>query len=239
MIKLAVMGDPIAHSLSPQIHQQFAKQNGDTIEYQKIQVNKTQLPQALQDFWQQGGVGLSLTSPLKEAAMQYCDDVSDAARFVGAVNTLHRANGKITGHNTDVDGFLAAIKQDDIDVSNKTILVLGAGGAAKAVVYALAQQGLEAAVYSRRQVHVPEAKPYDIVINAFARAATLADFSAAPITRCELAFDLNYDDSEKIFAQFAEQREAKRYITGKNMLWQQAAKAYGIWVGAVISLYDE
>jgi shikimate dehydrogenase len=243
MIKLAVMGDPIAHSLSPSIHQNFAKQCGHDIEYRKIQVNKTQLPQALRDFWQQGGLGLNLTSPLKEEALQYCDELSAAAKAIGGVNTMHRLNDKTFGFNTDADGFLAALEQDDIAITDKSILILGAGGAAKAVGFALQQRGIKPCVYARRKAQAESLQQtiaetphaYDVVVNTLARTAGLEAFQAAPVTACELAFDLNYDDPEGTFAQFAKQLGATRYVSGRNMLHAQAAKAYGIWTGAVVS----
>ncbi len=251
MMKLAVMGDPIEHSLSPLLHQQFAQKYGYIIDYQKIRVNQQELPHALKDFWAQGGVGLNLTSPLKEIALTQCDELDETAKHIGSVNTLHRVNGKTIGYNTDPDGFLSALNHENINVKNKSVLVLGAGGAAKAVIYSLLLQDADVSLYNRTLQRAVDLKkimqplgnitlaekpmPYDIVINTLTRDATLGVFQQAPMTSANCAFNLNYHEFSSPFLQFSRQLQIDKYVSGEGMLLGQAAKAFGIWTGAVVS----
>ncbi len=144
MIKAAVIGDPISHSLSPKIHGFFLEKYRITGSYKAIRVEKNNLLQALQKLIEEGFVGFNVTLPHKEEVYKLCDFKSKSAQLTGAVNTVIITKDKrLFGHNSDVDGFLNNLKisQPDFVLKNKTAFVVGAGGAARAIVYGLIKSG--------------------------------------------------------------------------------------------------
>lgn len=134
---LGVFGDPIAHSLSPVIHNLSLNLLGLDYRYLAFHVSRERLSVALQSFRNLGGVGFNATIPHKEALLPLMDDLSPAAQRIGAVNTV-TCQERFIGHNTDAHGFLAALKEVRSDLPDgHNVLVLGAGGAARSVVSAL------------------------------------------------------------------------------------------------------
>ena len=131
----AVMGNPIAHSKSPFIHAEFAKQTHQDIHYQAILVEKNNFTAAVQDFRAKDGKGLNITVPFKEEAWQLVDQRSVRAEKAGAVNTISVFADRLVGDNTDGIGIVRDLQQNHgVELTAKRILVLGAGGAARAGV---------------------------------------------------------------------------------------------------------
>ena len=146
--KTAVIGDPIDHSLSPKIHNHWIKRERiDAATYQKINVKKENFIEDVKRLIGEGYHGLNVTVPLKEDAYQYCDKTSDVAKTLKAVNTLVIGDEGVYGENTDPTGFEKSIANKGLN--NKSSLVLGAGGSARAVVYALTQMKCEIGIYNR------------------------------------------------------------------------------------------
>lgn len=144
MLKAAVIGDPIAHSLSPKIHNFFLKKFGIDGSYEAIRVEKENLSQAVQSLIDQGFKGFNVTLPHKEEIFKICDFVSKTASATGAVNTVViTSDKKIFGHNSDADGFLNNLlnQAPELDLQGGTAFVIGAGGAARAVIYSLIKLG--------------------------------------------------------------------------------------------------
>lgn len=142
-IKTGLFGHPVAHSKSPLIHNYWIKKFGLTGEYTAMDVRPDNLENKIKECMKAGYTGLNLTLPHKEAVMSLCDSVDEIARSVGAVNTLVIYKGKISGFNTDVFGFVENIQESEpsfVFFAGPAV-VLGAGGAAHAVVYALQEQG--------------------------------------------------------------------------------------------------
>lgn len=134
-----VIGWPVEHSLSPMMHNAaFAALSLDFV-YVPLPVKPDFVDQALQGLAALNFVGANVTVPHKQAVMRYMDELSDAARLTGAVNTIHIHNGKFYGYNTDAIGFLNSLKEANCNPKGLRVAVLGAGGAARAVVYALAR----------------------------------------------------------------------------------------------------
>ena len=139
----AVLGSPISHSLSPVLHNAAYRELGLPHEYSAIEVTVEQFPRfmaTVNSFW----LGVSLTMPLKEAVIPLLDEVSAEAREIGAVNTVViDARGRTSGHNTDRSGFRAAFREQlgAASVAGKAVLQLGAGGAGRAVSFALMDLG--------------------------------------------------------------------------------------------------
>lgn len=141
MRKLCVIGDPIAHSLSPLIQNAMIKAAGLDCVYDARRVAGDDTAQWLTQARNEGYVGFNATMPHKEHLVPLMDELSaDALRFQ-SVNTVYVRDGRLCGHSTDGDGFLQALQEADMDPAGKSVLVLGAGGAAKPVVYKLLQRG--------------------------------------------------------------------------------------------------
>ena len=137
--KLAVLGDPIAHSLSPAMHNAALAFHGIQGQYEAIQCNAQQLSQQVESLRSLGYLGINLTLPLKQRALALCDRLEPAAKFTGAVNCLSLNHPEIHGVNTDVLGFCADLQANQWRLADKHVVILGAGGAARSAVYAALQ----------------------------------------------------------------------------------------------------
>jgi shikimate dehydrogenase len=182
--RAGVVGWPIEHSRSPTIHRYWLKELGIPGNYEKFAVRPGELRQFADKIGEGGFLGANVTAPHKEAAFDACDRRTDVAEALGAVNTLWRKDGRLWGDNTDVAGFLANLDEatPGWDERNRFAIAIGAGGAARAIVYALISRGFErVAVVNRTQ----------------ARAEALAQHfgdSTAPICWADLATELSEAD---------------------------------------------
>ncbi len=149
MIKLAVIGDPIAHSLSPVVHSTVLDELGIEHSYEKLLVTKDELT----DFLKKGCkslAGFSLTMPHKKACMPHLDFIDDDAQLLGSVNTVKVQENKLLGFNTDGNGFLHALKNKGFDCKDKNIVIFGAGGVVSTVALKLAMAGAKQIVILNR-----------------------------------------------------------------------------------------
>jgi shikimate dehydrogenase len=134
-LKLAVIGKPIGHSKSPEIHQDFANQFDAKIEFRKDEVTPETLETWLSDFFKDGGKGVSITLPLKEEALNYADEISDRARLASACNVIYAKDEKLFADCTDGFGLIKDLEENlKVFLKDKKILILGAGGAARGIV---------------------------------------------------------------------------------------------------------
>lgn len=152
MKKLCVIGDPIDHSLSPVIQNAMIAAAGLDYEYDAQLVTSGYAKTWLGYAKSKGYAGFNATMPHKQTLVKLVDELSGDAARIGAVNTVAIRDGNAYGHNTDADGFLQALRQAGMEPKGKTVLVLGAGGAAKAVVYALMKAGARKVVVANRTV---------------------------------------------------------------------------------------
>jgi len=254
--RYAVMGNPVAHSKSPRIHQMFAHQLGHQIEYTTIWVDTDGFALAVQQFRAEGGHGLNVTVPFKLEAFRLADHLSDRARLAGAVNTFRfEPDGKIFGDNTDGAGLVHDIEINlDIHLRGRQILVLGAGGAARGVLGPVLKHHPAKLVIANRTVskakeladqfreHGPveacgypelKGKHFDIVINATS-ASLKGEVPPLPetlFTRGALAYDMMYGDKPTAFLDWALLHGADRAADGLGMLVEQAAESYFLWHG--------
>jgi len=252
MINLAVFGNPIAHSRSPEIHGLFAQQFGIALNYQKVLVPADGLAQAVAELIRQGARGCNITVPFKSQALALCDEVKGDAIGLGVINTLDFApNGKVYGYNTDAQGLITDLKDHlEQSVQGRRVLLIGAGGAAQGVVPALLREAPETLhVWNRTPQRaeqlvrlVPssqlEAKTleqldaqYDLIINASAAGlkGSAPDLPSRIIGPGSFCYDLSYSDSETPFLQWASGLGAKHRADGFGMLIEQAAAAFYIW----------
>ncbi len=135
-----VIGSPISHSLSPKIHEFFARQTGQDLKYEAIASEPANLQQTIEHFIERGGRGLNVTLPFKTDVLALADKVSEPAKIAHAANTLVIENGRITfADNTDGSGFMADLKRLNLEVAGKQVLIIGAGGACRGILNPLLQ----------------------------------------------------------------------------------------------------
>lgn len=137
----AVIGDPIDHSLSPNIHNAAFNALGMDCTYIAYRIPRGELKEGIESLKQIKISGFNVTIPHKVEMMKYIDEASEECKTIGAVNTVTNENGKLIGHNTDMGGFLEPIKKRNIAMKNEDVLLLGAGGAARAIVAGFAKEG--------------------------------------------------------------------------------------------------
>jgi len=249
--RLALLGWPAGHSLSPAIHNAAFRALDLPFEYDTVEVASEGLAAALDQLCASGFCGGNVTVPHKEAIVPLCDEVDDVVRRVGAVNTLVHRDGRLSGSNTDVLGFRAALEEIGIDLRGISLVVLGAGGAARAVAFAAHQDGAaRIAAVARRperaRAFVPLALPWqaDALSDVLGRADLLVNASAAGMPRqippCDppldqlrgdaVVFDLVYQPRETPLLAQA-RRLGLRTIDGTRMLLHQGAASFRVWTG--------
>lgn len=254
--RFAVFGQPITHSLSPRIHRHFAQGLGIALDYQAIEAAPEQFPATLARFAEHGGVGANVTLPLKEQAAGLCLELSPAARRCGAVNTLVRRDDGWFGDNTDGIGLVRDLEVHlGLALSQRQVLLLGAGGAARGVVPALFEAGIAELVVANRSVEraralahdlaacgpiqvcdwqeLDQAGAFDLVLNATSAARQGVALALPPslLTAESCAYDLSYGDSARPFMEWAMQHGAGRVSDGLGMLVEQAGQAFLVWHG--------
>ncbi len=254
--RYAVMGHPVAHSKSPEIHKYFAHQFKHNIEYTAIEVEPGDFPQAVEQFRASGGKGLNVTIPFKFDAFKLADRLSDRAELAGAVNTLKfEADGRIFGDNTDGAGLVHDLTLNlGVTLKDKPILVLGAGGAVRGVLGPLLRQHPAVLVIANRTIAKAKelakvfahygkievcgfddlkGRRFDVVINGTAASlkGEVPPLPASLFTHGALAYDMMYGDRPTPFMLWAERYGVHKISDGLGMLVEQAAESYFIWHG--------
>ncbi|MGK0618325.1 shikimate dehydrogenase [Meiothermus cerbereus] len=178
-MKLGLIGFPVEHSLSPAMHEAALRAAGLEGTYLALETPPAFLRARLQEVRREFA-GVNVTVPHKESVLDYLDEISPEARAIGAVNTIVCAQGRLIGHNTDALGFIAGLDEAGISYRNKKALVLGAGGAARAVAYALKEGGALVAVYNRTQSRA------EALCNAMGLRLVTEPLLAAAVHGCDL-----------------------------------------------------
>ena len=149
--RLGVLGDPVEHSLSPQMQNAALKQSKIAMQYSRFRISSNDLREALESIRKLEFVGLNLTIPHKVAALEFLDSADDNVKRIGATNVIKIENGKLRGFNTDGRGFARAVREEfSVDLRDLRILVLGAGGAARAIALQCAKENCERLVIANR-----------------------------------------------------------------------------------------
>ncbi len=247
--RLAVLGHPVGHSRSPAMHTAALAELGlgDEWSYEAIEVAPDAFEARVRTMVGEGFVGANVTVPHKGAALALADELSETAREIGAANTLLFEDGEVRGENTDAKGLLNSLPASP---GGKRALVLGAGGAARAVVWALAREGAEVAVWNRTElrsyhlceelggepVAAPEQDAYELIVNSTAVGLGGEDaFEELPLDRDGFALgqtvvDMVYGGEPTQLLQAAEAAGA-HIVDGIEILVQQGALSLEIWTG--------
>lgn len=251
----AVMGNPIAHSLSPRIHTLFAAQTGQSLTYDALHVEPHDFAAAVRRFAQSGGKGLNITLPFKGAAYTLATSVTGRAQQAQAVNTLIlRGAQEYHGDNTDGVGLVRdLIENCQVALAGRRVLLLGAGGAARGVLGPLLAAGTAQVHIANRTLSTAgelaqafmaagtvssggfDSFPgaFDIVINATSASLQGAVPSVAltALAPSWIAYDMMYGRTPTAFAQWATAHGAAIAYDGLGMLVEQAAEAFWLWRG--------
>lgn len=252
----AVIGDPIDHSLSPNIHNAaFMELNLDCT-YIAYRIPKDELKEGIDALKKIKIDGFNVTIPHKIEMMKYLDKIDESCSIIGAVNTVTNNDGILKGYNTDMDGFLDPFKKRNLQIKNSKVLLIGAGGAARAIIAGFAKEfakhvtianrtlanannlaqfankiGLEADTVELQKGGT-DLKDYDIIVNATSIGLKNepSPISLESIKPKTIVYDIVYMPMNTDFIKKAKQKEAI-IIYGYEMLLGQAVRAFEIWHG--------
>lgn len=248
----AVFGQPVAHSLSPRIHAAFAAQVGIDLDYRRIEAAPEAFADTLAAFAAAGGYGANVTLPLKEQAAALCAAITPRAQRAGSVNTLTRSPRGWLGDTTDGVGLLTDLTdRHGLQPAGLHVLLIGAGGAARAAAFALLDAGIDRLVIVNRtparaqQLAAALADPraiatdadpagrFDLIVNASAAGhlGAAPSVDAAVLHSARLAYDLSYGAAAAPFLALARSAGAAQAVDGLGMLVEQAAVSFAIWHG--------
>jgi shikimate dehydrogenase len=196
-IRLGVFGDPVAHSLSPQMQNAALKHGKVDMQYARFQISPDELREAIDLIRKLEFVGVNLTTPHKIAALELLDVADDNVKRVGAVNVIKIENGKLHGYNTDGRGFARAIREEfSVDLRDLRVMILGAGGAARAIALQCAKENSERLVISNRSFEKAQ-KLADELRDFFAGPKVLgpvARLQAVPLEEAAIRFQIGNVD---------------------------------------------
>ena len=254
--RYGVMGYPVSHSRSPVIHRLFALQTNQDLQYELLQVAPSKLETAIKQFQRTGGKGLNITVPHKSEVTRLVDHLSERANSAGAVNTLVFRDNDIVGDNTDGIGLMRDLLVNlNLNLTDKNILILGAGGATRGIVTPLLDAEPKSITIANRTLskarllaehfsasgpvtacRFKEVRPstsYDVVINATSAGVKgeMPPYPDAAITDRTYCYDLSYGLSPTPFSSWAARKGAAHSVMGWGMLVEQAAESFLLWRG--------
>jgi len=253
MKKFAVIGSPISHSLSPQIHSLFAEQAQIEITYETIEIKESNFNSKVNQLFDDGYSGLNVTLPLKQKAFHYADKKSEEALLAESVNTLFLKDSSVRGETTDGQGLLLDLQSKGIELKGSNVVILGAGGSARAVIPSLLSSNLNSLFIANRtskkaieivnihkhnnpeinqiEMHESINLEIDLVVNSTS-AGTLGEALELPegiFSTKTKSYDLSYSEEITPFNLMAKKRGIKEAYDGLGMLIHQAALSFEMW----------
>jgi len=252
----AVIGDPIDHSLSPNIHSAAFRELDLDSSYIAYRIPKGELEEGIEGLKKIKIDGFNITIPHKIEMMKYLDKIDESCSLIGAVNTVSNKDGVLKGYNTDMDGFLEPFKKKKLNIEGTKVLLLGAGGAARAIVAGFAKEKANSITVANRTIEkannlaefaksirldaIPvkiedvkdTAENYDIIVNATSIGLKNESsiISLQGIDEKTIVYDIVYMPMNTDFIKKAKEEKAT-IIYGYEMLLGQAVKAFEIWHG--------
>ena len=247
MKKFLVIGNPIDHSLSPKLHNYWIKKNKINAIYEKQELENSDLEKLLFQVKEKKIYGINVTVPFKNSIIPFLDELTLGAKATKSVNTIYLENNRIIGHNTDIGGFETSIYKSNINLENKKILILGAGGVVPSIIYALTKMKVSEITLSNRtkekaenlKKHFKNIKiikwgeiiNFDMIINATTLGLKEKDkinLNFPSSCKNKLFYDVIYNPKETIFLKTGKNL-GNNIINGKLMFIYQALLAFDIW----------
>jgi|TARA_B110000438_G_scaffold303685_1_gene366486 shikimate dehydrogenase len=247
MKKFLVIGNPIEHSLSPQLHNYWFKQNNINAKYDKKKINENDIEGLISEIKEENITGINVTLPFKKIVIPFLDDLTPIAKQAQAVNTIFKIKNKIFGDNTDIGGFENGMKYINYNMKNKIVFILGAGGVALSIILALKRLGAYKIIISNRTKKQPEelkknfndieiiewgeTPDFDVIINATSLGLKNNDkikLNYKKNTSDKLFYDVIYNPKK---TNFLLDGEKMNYQTenGKMMFIYQAQLSFKTW----------
>jgi shikimate dehydrogenase len=253
--RYGVVGFPVAHSRSPFIHGMFARQAAQNMEYRLYEIPPVAFRTEVGRFFAEGGAGLNVTVPHKVAAADFATELTPRAERAGAVNTLAMDKGRVLGDNTDGAGLVRDLTVNlQVELADRRVLVLGAGGATRGILAPLLEHGLEELWVANRTAERARdlvspfsdlgklrgcgydelpVRPFDLVIHATSAGleGNVPKINPAVIGPATICYDLSYGKGDTPFVKWAWNLGCARAVEGWGMLVEQAAESFALWRG--------
>ena len=247
MKKFQVIGNPIIHSLSPEIHNYWIKNNNIDAIYEKRKVNEQDLKHLISQIRNKEITGVNVTVPFKKIIIPHLDELTPEAKETQSVNTISLQHDRVIGHNTDIGGFEISLQKYEYNIHNKNVFLLGAGGVAPSIIYALNKMKVSNIFLSNRSkekainlkkiftnlnlVDWGEVPNFDIVINATSLGLNKEDHMTqdfSNVGKNKLFYDVIYNPQETNFLKTGKNL-GNIAVNGKLMFVYQAFLAFQIW----------
>ena len=257
MKKFLVIGNPIEHSLSPKLHNYWIKKNNIDAIYEKQELDENDLENLILKVKEKKINGINVTVPFKKAVIPFLDKLTLEAQKTQSVNTIYLDNNQVVGDNTDIGGFEISIQKSNFNLSNKKVLILGAGGVVPSIIFALIKMKVSKIILSNRTrekaenlknffndlnvIKWGEIPNFDVIINATSLGLKKEDkinldFSSSG--KNKLFYDVIYNPKETSFLKTGKNL-GNVAINGKLMFIYQAFLAFNIWHGLKPDINEE
>jgi len=256
MKKYLVIGNPINHSLSPKLHNYWFKKNNINAVYDRKKIDEKDLQSIISEIKEKKLCGVNVTVPFKKNVIPYLDKLSLEAQQTQSVNTIILRDGKLEGHNTDIDGFTKAIKNLNFNITGKKIFILGAGGVVPSIIFALNKMNVsEITISNRTRKKADDLKSqfktlniidwgilpnFDVIINATSLGLKneIINLNFSKSGKDKLFYDVIYNPSLTNFL-----KEGKKLgnlsENGKLMFIYQALESFKLWHGVKPKINNE
>jgi shikimate dehydrogenase len=257
MKKFLVIGNPIDHSLSPKLHNYWIKKNNINAIYEKQELDTNDLKNLILQVKEKKISGINVTVPFKKAVIPFLDKLTLESQKTQSVNTIYLNNNQVVGHNTDIGGFEISIQKSNIDLSNKKVLILGAGGVVPSIIFALIKMKVSKIILSNRTkekaenlkiffsdlnvIKWGEIPNFDVIINATSLGLKKEDKINLDLSlsgKNKLFYDVIYNPKETNFLKTGKNL-GNVTINGKLMFIYQAILAFNIWHGLKPEIDEE
>ena len=254
MKKYFVIGNPINHSLSPELHNFWIKKNNINAIYEKIKLEENELGDFINKLRNEEIHGINVTVPFKNKVIKYLDKLSLEVETTDSVNTIYKEGNDIIGHNTDVAGFELGLRHTKINVLHKAVLILGAGGVVPSIIYSLLSMGCKKIFLSNRTIEKAviikkkfndveilkwgEIPDFDIIINATSVGLNNDSLGLNFNVKDKIFYDVIYNPKETQFLKKAKEN-GNKIENGKFMFIYQANQSFSIWNKVIPKIDDE
>ena len=225
MKKYFVIGNPISHSLSPELHNFWIKKNNINALYEKIKLEESDLKNFIDKLRNDEIHGINVTVPFKNKVIKYLDKLSLEVETTNSVNTIYKSGNDIIGHNTDVAGFELGLRHSKINVLHKSVFILGAGGVVSSIIFSLLSMGCKKIYLTNRTIEKAEnikkkfdeveilkwgeIPDFDIVINATSVGLNGDSLDLVLNVKDKIFYDVIYNPKETQFLKEAKKNDNK------------------------------